>query len=452
MKCVIIAAGKGERLQEKGTSKPLVNFLGLPLIERTIRTAKKAGVNEFFVVTGHEKDPLETILKKLSEDTGLVIHTIYNSEWENGENGFSVISVKDKIKEPFLLLMSDHLFDPSIVRDLFSQSNKSDVVLAIDTKIKNPMIALDCVTKVKVDNNKITKIGKNLKQYDGFDTGIFYCKPVIFKALEICIKKDKGFLTDAIQYLADKSKVGIFKIKDKFWADVNDPESYRKAESEVLKNLNKQQDGIIARYFNRPISIWISKKLSFTNITPNQISIFAFSVACIASLLFAMGSYIPLIIGGILAQISSIIDGCDGEVARLKYQESSYGGWFDAVLDRYADAFLLFGLTWHLYSNGGGNLYLIIGFFAITGSFMLSYTADKYDNLMKNYINTRYIRIGRDMRIFVMLLGALFNQVELILIFVAVVMNIEAIRRMIICKNPNTETIEHTPFKSKINS
>ena len=147
-----------------------------------------------------------------------------------------------------------------------------------------------------------------------------------------------------------------------------------------------------------------------------------------------MGSYIPLIIGGILAQISSIIDGCDGEVARLKYQESSYGGWFDAVLDRYADAFLLFGLTWHLYSNGGGNLYLIIGFFAITGSFMLSYTADKYDNLMKIYINTKNIRIGRDMRIFVILLGALLNQVELILIFVAVVMNIEAIRRMIICK------------------
>ena len=452
MKCVIIAAGKGERLQEKGTSKPLVNFLGLPLIERTIRAAKKAGASEFFVVTGHEKDPLEGILKKLSEDTGLIIHTIYNSEWENEANGFSVLSVKDKIKEPFLLLMSDHLFDPSIVSNLFSQSNKSDVVLAIDTKIKNPMIALDCVTKVKVNNNKITKIGKNLKEYNGFDTGIFYCKPSIFKALEICIKKDMGFLTDAIQYLADKSKVGIFEIEDKFWADVNDPESYRKAESEVLKNLNKQHDGIIARYFNRPISIWISKKLSVTNITPNQISVFAFSVACIASLLFAMGSYIPLIIGAILAQISSIIDGCDGEVARLKYQESSYGGWFDAVLDRYADAFLLFGLTWHLYSNDGGNLYLIIGFFAITGSFMLSYTADKYDNLMKIYINTRYIRIGRDMRIFVMLLGALLNQVEFILIFVAVVMNVEAIRRMIICKNPNTETIKHTPFKSEINS
>ena len=441
MKCVIIAAGKGERLQEKGTSKPLVNFLGLSLIERTIRTAKKAGASEFFVVTGHEKDPLEGILKKLSEEIGLVIHTVYNPEWENEANGFSVLSVKDKIKEPFLLLMSDHLFDPSIVRDLFDCENKSDVVLAIDTNIKNPMIALDIVTKVKIDNNKITKIGKNLEEYNGFDTGIFYCKPAIFKALEICIKKDMGFLTNAIQYLADKSKVGIFDIEGKFWADVNDTESYRKAESEVLKNLNKQHDGIIARYCNRPISIWISKKLAVTSITPNQISIFAFSVACIASFLFAMGSYIPLIIGGILAQISSIIDGCDGEVARMKYKDSSYGGWFDAVLDRYADGFLLFGLTWHLFANGGGNLYLIIGFLAITGSFMLSYTADKYDNLMKGHINKRSIRIGRDMRIFVILLGALLNQVELILIFVAFVMNIEVIRRMLICKNLNTENL-----------
>jgi CDP-L-myo-inositol myo-inositolphosphotransferase len=441
MKCVIIAAGKGERLQEKGTSKPLVNFLGLSLIERTIRTAKKAGASEFFVVTGHEKDPLEGILKKLSEEIGLVIHTVYNPEWENEANGFSVLSVKDKIKEPFLLLMSDHLFDPSIVRDLFDCENKSDVVLAIDTNIKNPMIALDIVTKVKIDNNKITKIGKNLEEYNGFDTGIFYCKPAIFKALEICIKKDMGFLTNAIQYLADKSKVGIFDIEGKFWADVNDTESYRKAESEVLRNLNKQHDGIIARYCNRPISIWISKKLAVTSITPNQISIFAFSVACIASFLFAMGSYIPLIIGGILAQISSIIDGCDGEVARMKYKDSSYGGWFDAVLDRYADGFLLFGLTWHLFANGGGNLYLIIGFLAITGSFMLSYTADKYDNLMKGHINKRSIRIGRDMRIFVILLGALLNQVELILIFVAFVMNIEVIRRMLICKNLNTENL-----------
>ncbi len=44
-----------------------------------------------------------------------------------------------------------------------------------------------------------------------------------------------------------------------------------------------------------------------------------------------------------VAQVASIIDGCDGEIARLKRLESDFGAWFDAVLERYADAFLLFG-------------------------------------------------------------------------------------------------------------
>ena len=120
-------------------------------------------------------------------------------------------------------------------------------------------------------------------------------------------------------------------------------------------------------------------------------------------------------------------------MARLKFQSSDYGGWFDAVLDRYSDAFLLFGLTWHIYLNTPGNLVLWIGFAAIIGSFMLSYTADKYDSLMRNRIS-KGIRLGRDIRVFVIFLGALFNQVYSALIVIAVVMNIETIRRVILCR------------------
>ncbi len=54
--------------------------------------------------------------------------------------------------------------------------------------------------------------------------------------------------------------------------------------------------------------------------------------------------------GGVVAQVTSIIDGCDGEIARLKRLESDFGAWSDAVLDRDADAFLLFGLLWHSYA------------------------------------------------------------------------------------------------------
>jgi CDP-L-myo-inositol myo-inositolphosphotransferase len=130
-----------------------------------------------------------------------------------------------------------------------------------------------------------------------------------------------------------------------------------------------------------------------------------------------------------------VVDGCDGEVARLRLQESDFGGWFDAVLDRYADAFLLFGLTWHaFFAAEGSPLVLFVGFMAITGSFLVSYTADKYDGLMK----TRFergeilgIRIGRDLRVLVIALGAVFSLPFLALSLIAVVMNAETVRRIV---------------------
>ena len=56
MKCLIIAAGKGHRLRSKGDSKPLTPLFDIPLIERVIRCALEAGVDDFFVVTGYKED------------------------------------------------------------------------------------------------------------------------------------------------------------------------------------------------------------------------------------------------------------------------------------------------------------------------------------------------------------------------------------------------------------
>jgi CDP-L-myo-inositol myo-inositolphosphotransferase len=220
-----------------------------------------------------------------------------------------------------------------------------------------------------------------------------------------------------------------------FWIDIDDDKAFQKAGKKLLDSLQcKTNDGPVARWLNRPVSIRLSKILVNFNITPNQISFFSFMLSMIAAGLFALGNYVYLALGGIIAQFASIIDGSDGEVARLKYLSSDYGGWFDAVLDRYADAFLLFGLTWYVYSQNLSLLALSVGFLAIIGSFMLSYTADKYDRLMKNRIQ-KGIRLGRDVRVFLIFLGAVLNQPYSVLIVIAVLMNVETIRRIIICRN-----------------
>ena len=209
--------------------------------------------------------------------------------------------------------------------------------------------------------------------------------------------------------------------------------------------MEKTSDGPISRHLNRPVSTRISKYLVKTNITPNHISFFSFVLCCIGAFFFFLGEYHYLLLGATLAQVSSIVDGCDGEIARLKFQETEFGAWFDAVLDRYADAFLLFGLTYYVYFLSGNLLYLFVGFLAIIGTFMNSYTADKYDGLMKKKIGSKghYFRMGRDVRIFIifvfailstrfLFLGEMVNLPFLAILLIAILMNAENMRRMIV--------------------
>ncbi len=89
-----------------------------------------------------------------------------------------------------------------------------------------------------------------------------------------------------------------------------------------------------------------------------------------------------------------------------------------------------------MYADKTDSLILLIGFLAIIGSFMLSYTADKHDSLMRDRISQgKGLRLGRDIRVFLIFLGAVFNQAYVALIVIAVVMNIATIRRLIICRD-----------------
>ena len=435
MKCLIIAAGQGTRLKAKGEVKPLVPLLGVPLIERVIRSAIEGGADEFYVIIGYKGEQVSKFLQQLAKRLNVAITPIQNDDWQK-ENGFSVLKARNVMEEPFLLLMADHLFDPAIIRSLQEHTlNEGEVLLAVDTDKNNPLIAMEDVTKVHIKNGYILNIGKTIDGFNGFDTGLFLCTPAIFEALErACEIYNDTTLSAAIRILAEDKHAKSVQTKG-FWIDIDDEKAHKKAEKTLLDLLrDKSNDGPVSHWLNRPISTRLSKFLVSFNITPNQISFFSFVLSMIAAGLFTLGNYWCLALGGIIAQFASIIDGSDGEVARLKYLSSDYGGWFDAVLDRYADAFLLFGLTWYVYSQDLSPWALVIGFFAIIGSFMLSYTADKYDKLMKNRIK-KGVRMGRDVRVFLIFLGAILNQAYLVLIVIGVLMNLETIRRIVICQN-----------------
>ncbi len=434
---LVLAAGLGSRLHSHAkTPKPLTSALGLSLAERTVCTLMAAGVRRLLVTLGHEGERVRGHFSEIAARRGVTIDFIEAHGWARG-NGASALAAKAHTGEaPFFLTMIDHIFDPSIAQALGDDPPaQGEVCLAVD-RDKADIVDLDDVTRVKLDDSRITGIGKMLNDWDASDTGVLLCTSGLFEGLERAAANNKHGLSDGLGELAGEGRARAVDVTGMSWLDVDTPHALREAERRLMRQQGrKTRDGPVSRYLNRPISRWLSRYLVRTSVTPSQISVVSWMLSCVAAGLMGLNGYTGLAAGGALAQLASVIDGCDGEVARLKYAESDFGGWFDAVLDRYADAVLLFGMMWHVFAATGTGLPLVLGFTAIVGSFMNSYTADKYDGLMVHKLQgASYLRLGRDVRVFVIFLGAVLNQPLVTLGVIAVAMNVEVVRRIIVCR------------------
>jgi phosphatidylglycerophosphate synthase len=114
---------------------------------------------------------------------------------------------------------------------------------------------------------------------------------------------------------------------------VERPADVRAAERRLLLSLVKDTDGFMARHVERPISLQISRRLAGTAITPNQMSLISIAVGICGGPFFLSSRPSIQTIGALLFLAHSILDGCDGELARLKFQQSRWGG----VLDFWGD-------------------------------------------------------------------------------------------------------------------
>lgn len=229
MDALIIAAGQGSRLKEMGPSKPLVPLLGKPLIQHVMERAYLGGVSRFIVVLGYRAKEMKAALQKIAGETGLQIETVIHDQWRGG-NGLSVLAAKDLLKERFLLTMSDHMFDPKLVRGLRERScREGELVLAVDRRLQNPLVDMDDVTRVATKDGLIVNIRKHLETYDCFDTGVFSVDPSLFDCLEVAAAAGDESLSAGVKTLASKGLAAVHDIGDCFWIDVDDAAMFAKA-------------------------------------------------------------------------------------------------------------------------------------------------------------------------------------------------------------------------------
>jgi len=231
MKAVILAAGDGSRLRPLTDEipKPLVSLGGIPLIERIVLSAKEAGIKEFLVVLGYLGNRLKEELGD-GKRYGVEIEYVENQEWGKA-NGVSVYKARRRLKENFILLMGDHIFDPRTL-SVFKDLNISDqeCALCVDYNIGR-VFDIDDATKVLVEDGKIRRIGKDLRGYNAIDTGMFLCPPYLFEVLEENIGEGRYSLSESIQTLADQDLMKACDKKGSVWFDLDTTEDLERAES-----------------------------------------------------------------------------------------------------------------------------------------------------------------------------------------------------------------------------
>jgi len=135
-----------------------------------------------------------------------------------------------------------------------------------------------------------------------------------------------------------------------------------------METFAKDTDGFFARNFDRKISGAISRRLLRTSVTPNQITIFVTGLGVIAGVFMARPGYGPKVGGAFLFLLTSILDGCDGEVARAKQLTSKVGGWLDLWGDNVVHVAVFYGLSRGLYKDSGRSVYLSLGWAAVAGT------------------------------------------------------------------------------------
>jgi len=178
--------------------------------------------------------------------------------------------------------------------------------------------------------------------------------------------------------------------------------------------MSKPTDGIISRYINRRISIPISKFIvsRVGNISPNKVTLWTTLFGVVAALIYLFDQPI---IAGIAVQIASIIDGIDGEIARMLNKQTKFGALLDSLMDRIVDTMILICFSifaWRqLHSIVNPEIFILVTTMSISGSLLVSYFRARCEATLN--IDPRAIGgiplATRDVRLFIIFLGSILG-------------------------------------------
>jgi 1L-myo-inositol 1-phosphate cytidylyltransferase / CDP-L-myo-inositol myo-inositolphosphotransferase len=334
---VVLAAGLSSRMAVAtgGGSKALLHVGGLSLVERAIRRLLALGLERVVVVVGHHAEPVAAIVNRAAPGRALAV---FAERWAEG-NGASLAAAAPHLEgeELFLLVTADHVFSDGALEALLDAGGPAGLVDHAPSAA-----AWAEGTRVRLHEDRVLAFGKELDD-PSIDCGAFLLPTQVFAAQTRAEAAGDATLAGAVTVLAETCLVQVVPVAPHgWWLDVDTPEDLQDARRALRRSLVKREDGPVSRYLNRPLSTRLSMLISPLRPNPDLLSGLALGVGIVAALLLARGEGVA---GGLVVWAGSVLDGMDGEAARLQVRASAAGALLDGVLDRVADTAVLVGLA-----------------------------------------------------------------------------------------------------------
>jgi len=277
MKAVILAAGKGKRLEPVTSTrpKPMIPIAGKPLLEHIILGLRDAGIDHVLLIVGYKQEVIKDYFKNGIEKFEIKIEYITQDEYLGTAHaaGLAKYFVKN---EPFLMMYGDILVDSILFNQVIQKFNevKSEGLITL-TEVDKPqdygIITLDSKGFVKDIHEKPNP---DLNLGNLANAGIFIFNPLIFEAIEKTKKSTRNEyeFTDSMSILIKEfqEKILGYVIKDNFWSDIGLPWQLLDANKFLLDKVNQEVLGNVEEIVTISGNVYIARDATIKSGTSIQ--------------------------------------------------------------------------------------------------------------------------------------------------------------------------------------
>ena len=257
MKSVILAAGKGTRLEPltEDTPKCMLPLAGKPILEHVLKAVRKAGIREVVLVVGYREEKIEEYFGDGS-DFGVRIEYVSQKQQLGTAHAIDMV----ELNEDFLVLNGDTLISSECIDSVLSAHSADPAATLGLKKVEEP----SNYGVVRLQGSRVVEIIEKPKKYVSnlANAGIYVFSPKIFKAIEKTKKSERGEceITSSIRILIDEGEaVRGVRIKG-LWSDIGNPWNYLDSNQEMLNRMEERIWGEIEEFVKCRGKLYLGKK------------------------------------------------------------------------------------------------------------------------------------------------------------------------------------------------